>query len=114
MKAAMGLGFAGGVLGVFVGLGVIIVATANGDTPYALVDGSIAAAAGCLGIWGAVTARPAPRRASTILMLSGLVGFLVVGSVWIIAGGPLIAGAFMIRSKVFPRPDSAAAESDDD
>lgn len=43
MKAATGLGFAGGVFGVIVGLGVIIVATANGDTPFALVDRSIAA-----------------------------------------------------------------------
>jgi hypothetical protein len=114
MKAAIGLGFVGGVLGVVVGLGVIIVATANGDTPYALVDGSIAAAAGCLGVWGATTARSAPRRASTILLLSGIIGFFVVGIVWIVAGGPLITGAFMIRSKVFPRTDSAAAESDDD
>lgn len=113
MRTAIGLGFAGGSLGVLVGFGVILVATVNGDTPFALVDGSIAASAGCLGVWGAATARSAPRRASTVLLLTGLIGFLVVGIVWIVAGGPLVAGAFMIRTEVYPRSGNAPGESDD-
>lgn len=99
-RAAL-VGGIGSLLGVVIGVGVIV-RVASGEAPViALVDGAIVVACCLLGMWAAASATSAPRRASTVFLAAAIVGFFVLGLVWIVAAVPLTIAAFAMRRSVF-------------